>query len=296
MISTLTPKILVIHHKSCPSGDGFGAAFAAWLSLGESADYLALDHADEPPCVTGMDVFILDLSFSVATMKRLGIEARSLTLLDHHVTGARELASFKPACCGKIHFDLGRSGAVLAWMHFHPGEPIPKLFVHIQDRDLWTWREPDSKAYLAWLDSRPKDFAAWSDILAMDPEQTAQALSTGRALSDQVDRLCAAVAAKSAPIEIDGRHGLMVNATGEFRSQIGSILAEKAGGFGAVWRVAEDGRVHVSLRSIRGCDVEGMASARGGGGHPNAAAFSLPPEALPDLARGWVGAPANLPT
>lgn len=283
------PATLVIHHKSCPSGDGFGAAFAAWLALGDAASYLACDHSDEPPCVAGLDVYILDLSFSLAVMERLGREARSLTLLDHHATAQRSLALFKPACCGKVHFDLERSGAVLSWMHFHPGAPIPKLFVHIEDRDIWTWREPDSKAYLAWLDAQPKDFMAWRDILAMDPERTAQALETGRALSNQVDRICAAAAAKCSPIEIDGRQGLMVNASGEFRSQIGSILAERSGGFGAVWRVAEDGRVLVSLRSVRGCDVEGMASARGGGGHPTAASFTLPPEALPDLARGSVG-------
>lgn len=39
------PSPLVLYHgRNCP--DGFGAALAAWLYYGDSAEYLGLDHGD----------------------------------------------------------------------------------------------------------------------------------------------------------------------------------------------------------------------------------------------------------
>ena len=62
------PSPLVLYHgRNCP--DGFGAALAAWLYYGDSAEYLGLDHGDittvdDLPTVKGRTVYILDFSFS----------------------------------------------------------------------------------------------------------------------------------------------------------------------------------------------------------------------------------------
>ena len=37
-------KPLVIYHASC--ADGFGAAFAAWLKLGDDAEYVPMQYLD----------------------------------------------------------------------------------------------------------------------------------------------------------------------------------------------------------------------------------------------------------
>ncbi|MDH7490011.1 MAG: DHHA1 domain-containing protein, partial [Anaerolineae bacterium] len=42
-----------------------------------------------------------------------------------------------------------------------------------------------------------------------------------------------------------------------------------------LFRERNDGRVEVSLRSVPGVDVSGVALAMGGGGHPQAAGFTL---------------------
>ena len=50
---------LVVYHGHCP--DGFGAAYAAWLRLGESAEYVPAEYGSYPVLnVTGLDVYILD--------------------------------------------------------------------------------------------------------------------------------------------------------------------------------------------------------------------------------------------
>ena len=64
-------KSLVIYHANCT--DGFGAAFAAWLKLGDEAGYLPMEYNKNPNNYFGgrpiaqwardTDVYILDFSF-----------------------------------------------------------------------------------------------------------------------------------------------------------------------------------------------------------------------------------------
>jgi hypothetical protein len=287
----ITPRPLVIYHNHCPSGDGFGAALAAWLKFGDAADYLAADYGDALPDATGRDIFILDLSFPQAVLLTISSVAASLTLLDHHLTGQRSLAGFRPLCCGKIHFDLTKCGAVLAWEHFHPNAPLPKLYRWLQSRDLWTWAEPDSKEFLSWLDQQPKTFEAWSAVLSLSENELSARVGVGAALSAQFDRLCHSILAQAAPVSIGEHCGLMVNCSGDFRSVVGSLLAQESGTFGLVWRVVETGQVACSLRAVEGFDVEGMALMFGGGGHRTSASFMLPPQALFELVQGQLLAP-----
>lgn len=285
----------MIYHKNCPSGDGFGSAFAAWNKLGDTAGYLAADYGDELPSVKGLDVWILDLSFDAETMERLGREAGSLNLLDHHETARKRLGAFKPACCGKIHFDMGKAGCALAWSEFNPSVPMPKILEWVQDRDLWKWKLEGSKEFLSWLDTRPKTFEEWRSISEMSGAQLAAKMEMGAELSAAFEKHCQSMAASAYPVEVLGQKGLMANAGGDFRSRVGEILAQRSGTFGLVWRVSELGEVLVSLRSKDPYDVESIASAMGGGGHPTAASFKMNADALASLARGVVGARASKP-
>lgn len=51
---------IVIYHADCP--DGFGAAFAAWLVFGDSAQYVPARFGEPAPDVRGKEVYILDFS------------------------------------------------------------------------------------------------------------------------------------------------------------------------------------------------------------------------------------------
>lgn len=278
------PRALVLYHGQC--ADGFGAALAAWLALGDAAEYRPCLHGEAPPEVAGREVFILDFAFGPEAMQCLGEEARSITLLDHHVSAQRQLQGLRLACDGRLHFDLQRSGAALAWAHFHPGQPLPYLFQAIQARDLWTWDVPEARPFLAALDAGPMTFAAWREVLEQSPEARARMVERGAAMEAKFEALCADIAGKPAPVRIDGEAGLMVNAPGVFASAVGSLLAQRSGGFALVWRIDEGGRLKCSLRSVRGHDVERLATRFGGGGHAQAAAFMLPGERVLELLRG----------
>ncbi len=166
-------KPAVIYHASCP--DGFGAAWAAHRVLGEQAQYLPMNHGYPIPQMDDdARVYILDFSFDREGMGKLHRKHGQdhVILLDHHITGAQELSEL-PNC----HIDLSKSGAVLSWEHFHPGSAVPTLLLYVQDKDLWTWELPDSRAVSAYLSSREMDFATWDNIARdLEPAQPQQRL------------------------------------------------------------------------------------------------------------------------
>jgi nanoRNase/pAp phosphatase (c-di-AMP/oligoRNAs hydrolase) len=80
----------------------------------------------------------------------------------------------------------------------------------------------------------------------------------------------------TAPVAIGERRAEAVNAR-TLRAQIGHALAERATfglPWGVVYRLAAD-RVDVSLYSIGELDVAAVAARYGGGGHRNAAGFTV---------------------
>ncbi|MBK7005167.1 MAG: phosphoesterase [Burkholderiales bacterium] len=287
------PLPLVIYHgRNCP--DGFAAALAARLFYGERAEYLGLDHGDvtkveDLPALHGRAVTILDFSFSPEILAQVEARAAKLVLLDHHQSAADKLTGF--ACrCGVVHFDMGKSGARLAWEFFHPDQSVPELVKFIEDRDIWVWRYPESAAFLAALDMEVFDFARWAEIAAFDAEQLAQFMARGQAMDEKFSKLAADIADGAQPVLFNGESGLMVNAPGMFHSLVGEVLSKKSGTFALMWTAGKGGIVKVGLRSQRGYNCIALAESMGGGGHAQACGFKMNPERLPQLLAGTLDA------
>jgi len=275
--------IVVLYHGQCP--DGFGAAFAAWLKFGATADYIPCNHGDGPPDVTGKSVYILDFSYALADMAQLDSQARELVMLDHHKSAADALEGFQ-CRCGKIHFDLGKSGARLAWEYFHPDAVVPEIIALIEDRDLGNLALPQTEHYLAALDTLPCDFNAWLAALNMGEAARDRFVERGQVMHEKFMSICGKLAQGAMPITVNGIEGLMVNASNEFCSHVGSLLAKRSGTFGLVWNLASADTVKISLRSVAPAEILTMAKSFGGGGHPQAAAFRLPLARFAELAAG----------
>lgn len=286
MSTTPSRPTLVIYHGDCP--DGFGAAYAAWLALGESADYLSCKHGDPAPDVSGRQVYILDFSFAPAVLEQMRAQADSITLLDHHKTAQDQLSCLSCGPKFSLLFDLQKSGARLAWEHFHPGQAVPYLIARIEDRDLWNWKFDDSRELLAVLDTRGFDFEAWHALRlqADDPVARQALVEQGRALRRQFEGLVASAAKGAFELTLLGHKTLAVNAVSEFTSDLGNILALRTGSFAVVFKIDSPGFVKVSLRSLRSFDVSPIALRFGGGGHPQASAFRLPMSQFADFLAG----------
>lgn len=268
-----------IYHAGCP--DGFGAAWAVWRAWGDDADYVARGHDDpfRPASFADKLVVLVDISLDNASLQSLARVAGRIVLLDHHVSSKR-LYDADPALARElaadghlVHFDLAHSGAVLAWQHFHAGHSAPELLRYVEDQDLWRWKLPRSEEVNAALSSYPRRVEVW-DELAVRPIESlaAEGEPIVRAHQADVRRLLRT----AHPVALGSKRIEAVSSP-LLRSAIGHELAVRAA-FGAPWglvyRVVDD-RVDVSLYSIGALDVSAVARSYGGGGHRNAAGFSL---------------------
>lgn len=136
-------KPLVIYHADCT--DGYGAAFAAWLKLGDEAEYMPMNYkldALKDVVYEDREVYVLDFSFDRETMDNLFDVAKRVVWLDHHKTAfemwcaphLKETTFFMNQgdveVGQKDHYillDNNKSGAMLAWEYFHPGTEVPML-------------------------------------------------------------------------------------------------------------------------------------------------------------------------
>ncbi len=269
-----------IYHAGCP--DGFGAAWAVWRAWGEDAVYEPRGHDDplDAAAYAGDQVVFVDISAPNARLADLADAAAEVTILDHHVSSRdrlfADLSLVNRLEDGghRAHFDLSHSGAVLAWQAFHPGHDLPELLAYVEDQDLWNWKLPRSEQVNAAIGSYPRRFHVW-DELAARPWRTLadEGEPIVRAARREVERSLRMVH----PVQVGGLRMEAVNALHQ-RSQIGHELAGRARhgtACGCVYRVVGD-RVDVSLYSIGDPDMAELAARFGGGGHRNAAGFSVP--------------------
>ncbi len=263
-------KTYVLYHGNCM--DGFGAAWAAWHHLRDSAEYIPVSYGDSLPKLNkNSKVYIIDFSFKKPIMEELIARHKQVVMLDHHKTAQEDLEGLPG-----VMFDMTKSGAMLSWEHFHPEESAPKLIQHIQDHDLWQFKLPDTKALMAYLQTEPKDFDDWSSIvLKLDNEQEAPYIFTqGKAIlkyqSNQVDLICS----QAKVVEEDGLKCVVVNATTNW-SEVGSRLLElfSEADFSKSYYDSKEGFRKFSLRSRGNIDVSEIAKKYGGGGHKAASGY-----------------------
>jgi oligoribonuclease NrnB/cAMP/cGMP phosphodiesterase (DHH superfamily) len=313
------PSVTIFYHADCI--DGFGSAYAAWRHFGAAAIYRPLHHGeawhiDE---VSGHQVFILDFSFTPYALEAMAAIANSVTQIDHHAS-AREAwgdrlqgtanglaVHFDPKLRLTVVFDLQKSGARLAWEHFHPNQPAPLTLQHIEDQDLWRFALPSTRVFCLALRLLPADFATWDELVnqtqSIETKRYREMLASGQTIDvffqNEVERLAKSDLRMPARLRgepVDAmqalRHGqaiiaegdqawlaiegIAVNANALFASELGNLLAEQGGSFGLIWQMAGDGEVRASLRSKGSCDVASIAVRYGGGGHRNAAGFRMP--------------------
>jgi hypothetical protein len=159
-------KPLVIYHANC--ADGFGAAFAAWLKLGDDAEYVPMQYGHPigtmpTSMFIGREIYILDFSLPRGDMLWLFEHASRVVWLDHHKTAFEMTDSDGPTFYIEqpsvtAILNNNKSGAYLAWEFFHPGTEVPMFIRHIDDGDRWVFALDGTKAFNKALWS----YAPWS--------------------------------------------------------------------------------------------------------------------------------------
>jgi len=269
-----------VYHAGCP--DGFGAAWAVWRAWEGDGTFIARGHEDRMRGVefAGDELSFVDIAPDNAELIELTDHASSLLVLDHHITAQERLeadSAVSDVVTDSPHrlvFDMNHSGAALAWQHFHPNQPVPDLLRYVEDQDLWNWALEDSSEVNAAIASYPRRFEVWSEMAARPIGELArEGAPIVRANRVEVER----IVNRAAPLAIGARRVESVNSSTN-RAAIGHALSEReryGESWGCVYRIDGD-RVHATLYSIGDFDVAEIATGLGGGGHKNAAGFSVP--------------------
>lgn len=282
-------KPYILYHGNCP--DGTGAALAAFKEFGEGAVYIPVNYGKPPPDMeNGSPVFILDFSYPRQTLIALRDHHPDLKVIDHHATAERDLEGLE-FCT----FDMNKSGAVLAWEHFHPSIPVPLFIQYLQDRDLWKFELPESREVSAAIGSYPLDFRTWInwvhewDII---DHLAAEGATCLRLKNQQVDIMARNHAwgylakngtsidfeIKRLSITPSGFTEMPVANATVFFSEVGERLLElnQDCPCAAYYFDRNDGNRQWGLRSRKDFDCSVIAKAFGGGGHKQASGFTQP--------------------
>lgn len=278
-------KTLCIYHAGCV--DGFGAAWAVRKFLGEgNVEFHAGVYQEPPPDVAGRQVIIVDFSYKRPVLEEMGKSAKSILVLDHHKSAMEDLdgflspngyPSFFHGGGIRTHYDMNQSGAMLVWKYFFITKTPPRLLAHIEDRDLWRFALPGTKAIIANLFSYAMDFKLWDQLMEMGEQE----LSVFREQGEAIERAKAKemesfIGYGKHMMDIDGYFVPALNCPPSWASDAGHILA-KGEEFSVTYYDTDTHRVY-SLRSSDESDTDCSAIAKqyGGGGHMHAAGFKLP--------------------
>lgn len=262
-----TPPVVVLYHAFCR--DGFASAWVAWKKFGNHARYVPSNHNDTPS-VFGSIVYAIDLAYSDDILSALEKRNVSVTVIDHHES-ARSWLLRRP---GNI-FDVRHCGAVLAWKYFFPARPVPRLLLYVEDEDLWIKKLPGTRQITLALDALPKKFTAWDRAArdCQDSQKRKKYFLIGKAIDAYRQAIIANIVLAARMVHFDGKKVFVVNASQEFRSEVGAELARMGTShISIVWTEGKNRR-YVSLRSDGAVDVAAIAARYGGGGHHNAAGF-----------------------
>lgn len=289
---------ICVYHGGCD--DGFGAAWVVRKKWGDAVQFVpgAYRGFDWPADLADKNILFVDFSLKRDQMMQLanggiaGAVPRSIVVLDHHKTAEAELAQWNigpvmPHSGERIaehvalavmeqslpivaHFDMCHSGARLAWDFCFPGEPVPPLIAHIEDRDLWRFAMLTTHAVSAALRTYDHDFQLWDEL------DVPSLIAEGTVVLRGHQKNIANFIRNRYWRDVGGHRVPVVNVPYHYASDCADAIlkAEPAAQFTASYFDRADGKRQWSLRSRDDrLDVSKIAKHYGGGGHRNAAGF-----------------------
>lgn len=259
---------LIIYHGHCP--DGFTAAWAAAEHLQSDFELHAGQYGKAPPLdlARGKNVLVVDFSYPREQCEELRSVANSIRIFDHHKTAESALAGLDYAM-----FDMERSGAGITWDELHASER-PWVVDYVEDRDLWRFDLPDSRAVSLFVRCCPHDLARWSEMAALP---LGAVLEQARGCERYLEHYVQDAAGRSWVSTLFGNRCAVVNLTYTGVSDVLHELLTRHGVDVALgWHVSPSRSIACSLRSTVAVDCSEIARAFGGGGHATASGFVLP--------------------
>lgn len=271
----------VIFHKPC--SDGVTGAFCAWLSYKDST-FVGLEPRNPFPNeliekLAGKSVILIDIAFSREIILNIYNVASKLVVLDHHETNRDNLANLDFA-----HFDMNKSGCMLAWEYFFPNEQMPDFIRYIGLRDIWKHKNVENALYFTCGMEYTESFDELYKYYTT-PSLVSKTIKKGSIQYKYMQQVAQDIASKAVDIIWLGYPTKVVNCGWPFTSDVGDLLSQKnPDNVILLWSKQYGKPYSYSLRSNKelGPNVAEIAKLYGGGGHKAASGFSsdLDPDSL----------------
>lgn len=259
--------LIPITYKESTHGEFFSESPLSPFSKAQelsAEQYIFVDFCPKPEVVTGL----LEMGLSVV-------------ILDHHKTARDDAEKLKGLDGLDLNFDMTKSGSRMAWEYFRKGGReeghIPKLALHVEDRDLWTWAIPNTREAIAWLSAEAptNDPEAFFKAALVFEENPSAFISIGSYICREMDSQIKKISSSFRYLEIQGYgRGIVVNASC-YTSEVCEYLYNRYEvPFVIAYHSTRSGDVALSFRSKKGgavaIDVSELAKQFNGGGHPSA--------------------------
>jgi oligoribonuclease NrnB/cAMP/cGMP phosphodiesterase (DHH superfamily) len=254
-------------------------------------------------------VYVVDFSFDKLTTQFIMSVASKFFWFDHHKSAFENWCGTVPEDglyieeevdpskrYYYIHLCIHKSGALLTWEQITDSY-VPSIIYYIDDYDRWQFKLEGTKELQKALWSHtPWSFEQWVDFnidellkegktLIRAHEQQVQGIVDTASMECTITWYESTPDPDSNPADIPyknltlnrevGINGLAANCPRFLTSDVGHALATKSGTFGLCWHQRADSKIECSLRSNGDFDVSMIAKKFGGGGHKNAAGFTL---------------------
>lgn len=236
------------------------------------------------------EVYILDFSYNKEVLEDLNRKVNKLVVLDHHKTAKDDLDGLPYTV-----FNLNKSGAVLAWEYFHPDEMIPKLLLHVQDRDLRKFKLSGSKEITLAFESMKEDMYAWGQYCSVQNSNTPYDKSlqhlkdVGSYLVSYRTELINRQLKNVKVITFRDQQVGTLNCV-NFVSEVGHAIHSSTSlnvDYSMTYFFIDADYAVLSFRSKKeGTDVGAIAKSLGGGGHVNASGVKIPVATLLQILSG----------
>ena len=277
----------VLYHGSCH--DGFGSAFIIWHYYCQKFGKNRANQIQYIPCyyqshkqlniniLTNKNVLMCDFSYEYNKLLDIINVTKSFMICDHHETSAEDLKNIPSHL--KI-FDNKRSAVGIIWDLFFPNVPIPKFLAHIQDRDIWSEKYPDTDAFVTFFYEQKLDFEEWLKYL--DDNVLEESINKGSEWSEYKKLIIDKISKRSNCVihEINSQYFIAAYAaSSDFRSDIANKIFDHCpyADLSCVWNYNSSS--NSTLFSLRSTDnrlnVAAIASKYGGGGHHNSASCKI---------------------
>jgi oligoribonuclease NrnB/cAMP/cGMP phosphodiesterase (DHH superfamily) len=284
---------IIIYHAPCSDGTG---------SLWSACHYK--DIPEKLVCKAGHDpignfsnknLLFVDICPTFDFIFKNNNVVSNIVIIDHHKSAMDMyeknkivLEQYKNVT---FVFDITKAGCQLTWDYFFDIER-PWFIDYIGDRDLWTWKLPNSKEINAALFATNTidsyDLSKLDDLLIDSENKKIKLLEYGKIvihMQKSEINSCVSKAVEAVMLVKDTAYNVWLggNINTALRSDLGNVLAKKTMSsgkkpdFSATWVFdPKTNEWWVSLRGVENSpDLSVISSYFGGGGHAKASGFTI---------------------